>query len=63
MASKKLAKLLKSTEKYYKGKKVPKKYQKKYGKTYNKKEAESIAYAIAKRQGWKVNKRKAKNKK
>jgi len=58
MASKKLQKLLKSTEEYYKGKKVPKPYQKKYGKTYDKKEARSIAYAIAKRQGWKVNRRK-----
>ncbi len=60
MASKKLAKLLKSTEKYYAGKKVPKAYQKKYGKTYDKEEARSIGYAIAKREGWKVNRRKKK---
>ncbi len=58
MASKKLTKLLSSTEKYYKGRKVPKAYQKKYGKTYDKKEARSIGYAIAKREGWKVNRRK-----
>jgi hypothetical protein len=55
--SKKVKKLLKSTEEYYKGKKVPAKYQKKYGKTYDKKEARSIGFAIAKKQGWKVNKR------
>jgi len=60
MASKKLKKLLKSTESYYKGKKVPRQYQKKYGKRYDKKEARSIAYAIAKKEGWKVNKRKKK---
>ncbi len=58
--SKKLKKLLKSTQSYYAGKNVPKKYQKKYGKTYNKEEAKKIAYAIAKRQGWKVNKRNQK---
>lgn len=58
--SKKLTKLLKSTESYYKGKKVPKAYQKKYGKIYSKEEARSVGYAIAKREGWKVNKRKAK---
>jgi hypothetical protein len=60
MASKKLKKLLKSTEQYYEGKKVPARYQKKYGKVYDKEEAKSIAYAIAKRQGWKVNRRKKK---
>ena len=58
--SKKVRKLLKSTESYYKGKKVPRAYQKKYGKTYSKEEAKSIGYAIAKKQGWKVNKRKKK---
>lgn len=59
MPSKKLTKLLESTERHYTGKKVPKEYQKRYGKTYSKKEARSIGYAIAKRLGWKVNKRKS----
>ncbi len=60
MPSKKLTKLLKSTQEYYKGRKVPKPYQKKYGKTYDKEGPRSIGYAIAKREGWKVNRRKKK---
>ena len=51
---------MKSTQEYYKGRKVPKPYQKKYGKTYDKEGPRSIGYAIAKREGWKVNRRKKK---
>lgn len=45
-----------STKGEYLGKKVPKKYQKKYGKTYNAKEVKSVAYAIAKSRGVKIDK-------
>ena len=48
--------LLKNLETEYNGKKVPKKYQKQYGKKYDKKETKSIAYAIAKSRGIKIDK-------
>jgi hypothetical protein len=48
--------LLKNVETEYTGKKVPEKYKSKYGKAYDKKEAKSIAYAIAKSKGIKIDK-------
>lgn len=50
----KFKKLLRAVRKQYVGKKVPKLYQKVYGKIYSKKEAERIAYAIARRRGWRI---------
>lgn len=52
--SKKFLKLLKAVRKQYVGKKVPKLYQKRYGKIYSKAEAERIAYATARKLGWKI---------
>ena len=52
--SKKFLKLIKEVKKQYLGKQVPVKYQKKYGKRYGKDEVKNIAYAIAKKQGWRV---------
>lgn len=48
--------LIKSVKKSYLGKPVPMKYRKKYGKTYQKGEVKSIAYAIAKSRGIKIDK-------
>ena len=52
--SKKFKKLLKATQKQYAGKEVPKAWRAKYGKQYSKEEAKSIAYATARKLGWKV---------
>lgn len=52
--TKKFLELKKAVVDYYEGKKVPGKWQSKYGKRYSKKEAERIAYAIAKKRRWKV---------
>jgi len=54
--SKVFRELLKQMEKEYTGKKVPKKFQPKYGKVYQKKETKSIAYAVAKSKGIKIDK-------
>jgi len=48
--------LLDSLEETYLGKKVPKQYQKLYGKKYDKKEVKSVAFAIAKSKGIKIDK-------
>jgi len=45
----KFKELLASTRKTYMDKHVPPAYQKRYGKVYDRKEAESIAFAIAKK--------------
>ncbi len=52
--TKKFKALIRSIRKQYLNKKVPVKYRKKYGKVYSKDEVKSIAYAIAKKQGWRV---------
>lgn len=52
--SKKFKRLLKAAEKYYVGKEVPVKFQGKYGKVYDKEEARSVAYAIARKLGWRT---------
>jgi len=52
--TKKFKELLAGVKEYYVGKKVPKKYQEKYGKIYDEEEAERIAYAIAKKKGWRI---------
>lgn len=52
--TKKFKSLIKKVKKQYIGKKVPKKYSRKYGKKYDSKETISIAYAIAKKKGWKI---------
>jgi len=52
--SQKLKDLIKSTEKFYTGKKVKKKYQKLYGKTYSKEEAKLIGILIAKKKKWRT---------
>lgn len=49
-------KLFASVKNEYLGKKVKPKYQEKYGKTYDKKEVKSVAYAIAKSRGVKIDK-------
>ena len=49
-------KLWNSTKKQYLNQKVPKQYQAKYGKKYDKKEVKSVAYAIAKVKGIKIDK-------
>jgi len=54
--SKVFRELLKTMETEYTGKKVPKKFQAKYGKVYDKKETKSIAYAVAKSKGIKIDK-------
>ena len=48
--------LFKNVEETYLGKSVPKKYQKRYGKKYDKNEIESIAIAISKSRGIKIDK-------
>ena len=50
--SKRLKDLIKSTEEFYTGKKVPKKYQGRYGKKYSKDEAKLIGILIGKKKGW-----------
>lgn len=52
--SKKFKELIESMKEHYVGKPVPKKYQKKYGKIYDEDEAVSIAYATAKKLGWRT---------
>ena len=52
--TKKFLKLMKAVKESYIGKPVPPKYQKKYGKVYDPEEAERIAFAIAKKRGWKI---------
>jgi hypothetical protein len=52
--TKKFEKLLKSTTKFYTGKKVPLKYRKRYGKVYSKKEAQSVAFAIGRKKGFRT---------
>jgi len=47
--------LLKGVEKTYLGKPVSKKYRSKYGKRYDKKEIKSVAHAIAKSRGIKID--------
>lgn len=54
--NKSFEKLVKSTRKTYFGKEVPKKYKKKYGNIYDKEETKSIAFAIAKSRGIKIDK-------
>jgi len=53
-SSKKFVKLQRAVSRFYTGKKVPKIYQKRYGKRYSANEARSIAFAIARKKGWKV---------
>lgn len=48
--------LMKAAKETYLGKPVPKKYQKKYGKFYDKGEVKSVAFAIAKAKGIKIDK-------
>ena len=52
--TKKFIKLLKDVREQYVGKKVPVKYRKKYGKIYDPDEVKSIAFAIAKKLGWRT---------
>lgn len=52
--TKKFRKLLKATKAHYVGKKVPTVWQEKYGKRYSEAEARRIAYAIAKKAGWRT---------
>lgn len=47
-------KLMKSVKKTYLGKPVPAKFQKQYGKKYDKKEVKSVAIAIARSRGIKI---------
>jgi len=54
--SKEFKKLLESTRKTYLYKDVPKRFQHKYGKEYDKKEIKSVAFAIAKSRGIKIDK-------
>jgi len=56
--TKSFIKLEKSVRKQYLGKKVPKQYRKRYGKCYDLGEVKSIAYAIAKSKGIKIDKKK-----
>lgn len=51
-------KLEKAVKKQYLGKKVPPRFQKKYGKKYDKAEVKSVAFAIAKSKGIKIDKRR-----
>ena len=51
---KKFIKLWKDVKQQYLGKEVPKKYREKYGKIYDAEEVKSIAFAIAKKLGWKT---------
>ena len=53
--SKAFKQLLESTRKTYLYKDVPNKYKKRYGKTYDKKEIKSVAIAIAKSRGLKID--------
>jgi len=52
--TRKFKKLLKDVKEQYLGKKVPEKYRKKYGKIYDAEEVKSIAFAIAKKLGWRT---------
>ena len=51
-------KLIKSVKSTYLGKPVKSKYQNRYGKRYDENEIESIAFAIAKSRGIKIDKRR-----
>lgn len=53
--TKEFKELVESTKHQYLGKKVPKKYQNKYGRVYDLNETKSIAYAIAKSKGIKID--------
>ena len=48
--------LFKNVKKQYLGKDVPLKYRKKWGKKYDEDEIKSLAYAIAKSRGIKIDK-------
>ena len=54
--SKAFNEIFKNVKKEYLGKPVPEKYQFKYGKTFDKKEVKSVAFAIAKSRGIKIDK-------
>jgi hypothetical protein len=54
--SKSFSKLWKNVVDTYLGEEVPSRYRKKYGKRYDKKETKSIAFAIAKSRGIKIDK-------
>lgn len=58
--TKEFKKLLSSVERTYLGKPVKKEYQKRYGKLYDEDEMESVAIAIAKSRGIKIDKRRKK---
>jgi hypothetical protein len=53
-------KLFESVKKTYLGKPVKKKYQSQYGKKYDKNEIKSVAIAIAKSRGIKIDRRSKK---
>ena len=48
--------IFKNVKKTYLGKKVSPKYRKKYGKRYDEDEIESVAYAISKSHGVRIDK-------
>jgi hypothetical protein len=50
--------ILKNVKKTYLGKEVPLKYRNRYGKLYDEDEIESVAFAIAKSRGIKIDRRK-----
>lgn len=56
-------KLLKNVEHTYLGKPVKKQYQEKYGKFYDENEIESVAYAIARSRGIKIDLKNRRKKK
>ena len=53
--SKDFNKLLGNVKREYLGKPVPMQYQNRYGKTYGSKDVKSVAYAIAKSRGIKID--------
>lgn len=53
--SKDFKELFKNVKKEYLGKEVPVRFQKRYGKRYDKSEIKSVAYAIAKSRGIKID--------
>ena len=54
--TKEFKKLLRNVESSYLGDPVPQKFQGRYGKRYDKSEMKSLAYAIAKSKGMKIDK-------
>jgi len=55
--TKEFKQILESVKKTYLGKPVKKQYQSKYGKKYDLDEIESVAFAIAKSKGIKIDRR------